>query len=344
MSMMLHIQPYELPMKTPWPDGNRTRIRARTGFIVRLFAGELQGKGDCAPWPAMGTETPEQALDYLTEWQKGRKGNIRQLLDELETAGSTCPAAVHALETALLDILGQQRSIPLRHLLKEQAPDHIHVNAMAGSACDNRAVAEVAEGFRVIKLKMGRAPVADEIRCLQTLSGKLPGGIRLRLDANGAWSPDEAARVLQALEGLPVESLEEPLKQPKLEDLDRLQHETGIHLALDESLKRFPLAEVLDSRLPRLVIKPSVQGGLRSSFQLASRAAASGKETVITSLVESAIGLHAAAQLAAAVSCPVPDLSHGLATATWLREDVASPPAIEAGCMHLSLHPGLGIG
>jgi len=118
----------------------------------------------------------------------------------------------------------------------------------------------------------------------------------------------------------------------------------SITLALDESLKALDLNEVLaNPAIRRLVLKPGVQGGLRCTLALAESAAAAGKESVITTLVDSAIGVHATCQLAAAVDPFSPGLAHGLATSGWLREDIAKPPDIRAGYVFLSDSPGLGI-
>ncbi len=343
MNIRIQILPYCLPMQSPWPGRARNRFRQRKGWILALRTEALRGWGDCAPLPAMGTESHGDAEKFLAGWQGCRTSGIESLLDDLSTARNTHPAASHALETALLDMLARQQGIPLGQWLTKKAVNRVCVNAMAGGACQQGAKAATRQGYRVIKLKMGQQPVEKEIPCLLALCQTLPPGIRLRLDANGAWSCETAEKLIHALEGLPVESLEEPLASPDLEQLGRLQNQTALPLALDESLKYLPFDEVLDSPLPRLVIKPALQGGLRRSYRMAEMAAAAGKECVVTSLVESAIGIHAAAQLAAAVDSLLPGLAHGLATSAWLQKDVARPPRIEAGFMHLPNSPGLGI-
>ena len=343
MNIQLQIRPYSLPMKSPWPGRFRNAFGQRKGWILALRAGDLLGWGDCAPLPAMGTETHEDAELFLVNRQTRLTPGISDMLEDLATVRNTHPAASHALETALLDILARQQGIPLRQRLTNQAVDRICVNAMAGDVCFQENQNADEQGCQIIKLKMGQHPIEEEIGCLHALCGNLPPGIRLRLDANGAWSHETAEKLLHSLEGLPVESLEEPLASPNLDDLGRLQEQTDIPLALDESLKYLPFDEVLDSRLPRLVIKPALQGGLERGYRMAAMAAGTGKACVVTSLVESAVGIHAAAQLAAAVDSLSPGLAHGLTTSAWLQKDVARPPPVEAGFMHLSNSPGLGI-
>jgi len=266
------------------------------------------------------------------------------LLEELRQRHHDCPAACHALETAALDLHSRNTKLPLRKLLNDTASNQILLNAMSGSACQEKALQAQDQGFSVIKLKVGRQELQEEIRCLKNLSAGLAPEIRLRLDANGSWNLDEARYFLDATAGLPIESLEEPLHNPSLSEFSLLQSQTPVTLALDESIQRINQDELLaNPNIRRLVLKPGVQGGLQYSYSLAEKAAAAGKECVITSLVDSAVGIHAACQLAAAVDGLSPGLAHGLATSSWLCKDVARPPEIEAGYTSLPDIPGLGI-
>ncbi|MGO8737415.1 enolase C-terminal domain-like protein [Rhodoblastus sp.] len=87
-------------------------------------------------------------------------------------------------------------------------------------------------------------------------------------------------------------------------------------------------------------MKPARIGGFSAVLRLAERAARAGIEAVATSVVESAIGVAATAQLAAALGG---EAVHGLATGSWLREDVAKPLAIVGGEILLPDGPGLGL-
>ena len=75
----------------------------------------------------------------------------------------------------------------------------------------------------MIKLKAGIAPLADEIAALQALCATLPPGMRLRLDANSAWSAGDAHVFVAACAALPVEGLEEPLHAPDAAGLRRFR-------------------------------------------------------------------------------------------------------------------------
>jgi len=343
--LRLDIQPYTLALRRPWRTA-RGVLSARCGWLVRAASDDAVGFGDCAPLPVAGTETAARAVQRLRYWcaraGEGSAGLLAALEAELALGVAFAPAADCALETALLDLRARRDGVPLRRLLGPAALDRPAVNAMLGAAATLEHAtlqAALAAGFRVLKLKVGTAPPAQELQRLQAVAARLPAGTTLRLDANGAWDAATAARVIEQLVGLPIDCLEEPLAITDDDALRCLQRAAPFSLAMDESL--IGRAEAHLSRLPvrRLVLKPAAVGGLRRTCRLAERAAAAGHEVVVTSLVESAAGLWATAQLAAAIGG---ELAHGLGTADWLAADLGPPPPIVRGRAHLSDAAGSG--
>jgi L-alanine-DL-glutamate epimerase-like enolase superfamily enzyme len=257
------------------------------------------------------------------------------------------PAASHAVECALLDLQSRLAGVPLRRwILRPRggtASDWIEVNGALGPAIQVTGEAmtrALDSGYRVLKVKVGCADPDAEIAHLLDLASRLPPGARLRLDANGAWDLETAQRVITACTDLPVESIEEPLRRPDSEGLARLQALAPFPLALDESLVHWTGREA--SRpfpVRRAVIKPAALGGVAASLRVAERLGGLGVEIVLTGIVESAAGLWATTQVAAAVGSP---LAHGLATGTWLAQDLGPPPMPRMGRLHLPDCPGSG--
>jgi len=164
----------------------------------------------------------------------------------------------------------------------------------------------------------------------------------VRLDANRAWSRAEAEGFLAAIAGLPVESLEEPLQEAEIAGLASLQSTTGVALAIDESLDLIGLDSLLaDPPVRRLVLKPALLGGLRRTLAVAASARAVGYEIVVTTYLESAIGVAAVAHLAAVLD-PEARIAHGLATSALFVSDLADPVPITSGI--LTFPPGSGLG
>lgn len=303
--------PYALAFREPWQT-SRGELATRHGRLLRLQSADgLTGWGDCAPLPEFGI--------------------------------SDDAAAAFAEETAQLDLVAQQAGLPLNAWLSGEPPVTIlTVNRNFGPIlkCTAENLRQAAaEGFSVAKLKVGVAPLTDEIAALHHLAAALPAGLYLRLDANRAWSFADARNFIAACAGLPVEGLEEPLAEPTPARLAELQSAAAFPLAIDESIQLLDTHFFRHPPVDRIVIKPARHGGLLASVELALRARASGIEVVVTSSLESACGLLACAQLAAAVA---PDAVHGLATAEWLAADTGTAPPIVGGHLHQPAAPGLG--
>lgn len=329
--MHVQLHPYRLPLRRPWVAASAT-LTERRGWLLELTIDDgITGWGDCAPLPSSG------------------EAGLTRCFAALERSATTCAASDNdppevrwAFETALFDIEARRRGLPLARLLGAESIA-VPVNAALGpldDGCAERARAAVAQGFAIGKIKVGIAPVAEELARLLELAASLNGSLRLRLDANRAWPAHDAERILTAIADLPIDGVEEPTAAPNCAGLARLQAAVPFPLAVDESLPMLGVDDLLSSRaVRRFVIKPARIGGITPTLVLAKRAREAGVEVVLTSVVDSAIGVTAAAHLAAALGGP----THGLATSGWLAEDVAAAPPIENGEMLLSEAPGLGL-
>lgn len=328
------LRPYALPLRMPW-HSSQGSMACRRGWLVCLKTQEGQvAFGDCPPMPEAGTETAGQAWVSLQHLQRQLSG--LPVVTALETLGHITPAARYAFEVALLELCAQQRQMPLARLLAP-APtlSPVPVNTMLGSlgqASSGQAAQAVREGFNILKLKVGLRAMRQELDGLHRLVESLPFGVCLRLDANRAWPLPLAQQFLREMAGLPIESLEEPLQQADADDWLALQALVPFPLALDESLPRWQHG-IAAHPARRLILKPAVLGGLVPAFRLAQRAIDAGKECVVTTVVDSAVGVRATAHLAAALGN---GLAHGLATSAWLSKDVTQAPQITGGMLQLN--------
>lgn len=341
--------PYRLPLKQAWCSA-RGSFKERQGCLLELTDEDGRtGYGDCAPLVAAGTEFPGQALRWLTANLAAWHGlTLEAALQQLERVPPGLPATRCALELALLDLQAQQSGLGLAALLNPDAALTVPVNAvlttMATTAVAQGLCANSCSGITVFKVKVGMQSAQQEIQQLKRLCASLPTQARLRLDANGAWNTAEALSFIDAVTDLPIESLEEPLAHPTHASLQALQHRTPFPLALDESLSRFCADKGLaDYPVRRLILKPMVRGGVRPALALAQLAHAAALDTVVTTTVDSAVGVYGALHLAAALGMPAQPLAHGLTTGDWLAADLAAPPRVEQGKMHLPGGLGLGV-
>jgi o-succinylbenzoate synthase len=369
---------YRLPLARQWATA-AGGFSARAGWLLQLRSDDGRyAYGDCAPLPALSAH-PECLGESALAAELAVHGWCRQLPGRpvdaafalLDAAsGAATPSARCALETALLDLEAQAAGETLRCWLLKRAneglvapqrivvavADDIAVNSVVGAlargaeaeldgALDEAVAAALHAGFTTLKLKVGIAAPALEISRLRALCARLPEHVAVRLDANGAWNDSDAAFFIDACAGLPIDSIEEPLATPDIAALARLQQGCAFALAIDESWPHFA-ADAFFAAAPvrRLIIKPPRLGGLLPALTLARQAAAAGVEVVVTSSVDSACGVLAAAQLAAAIdaeAAPTPALAHGLATSCWLAADTGTPPPVAGGRLRLPAATGL---
>ncbi len=343
--MKIRLLPYSLPFSTPWHTAQGV-LHCRDGWLVKIcMADGMTGWGDCAPLSWNGAEQTSATGGDLQRLQRQLTGlDPQRALQQLECIEEITSAALFSFETALLDLLSQQQSLPLSCLLNPQAANVVEVNAAVGAISkisDAKITRAVDAGMRVLKLKAGVAGVQEEIFRLQQIATLLPEGVRLRIDANQAWTKDEALYFFQESEKLPIESVEEPLRNPDIEAWQSLAECTNIPLAADESLLSTDLETLLESGgISRVVLKPTMLGGLRRCMDLHEKAAAASVDSVVTTTLESAVGVWACVHLAAAVDFRQ-RIAHGLATSSWFSENIGKPPEIENGKILLSEKQGV---
>jgi len=256
---------------------------------------EIEGRavvrwGEAAPIPWFGTETVTEAGDALA----GLEGRATDLAD----AVARVPAGCVCVRAALAAALGDAGGAPGGQGTVKFLP-------VAGLLPSGRAALEAVEprlelGFRVFKWKVGVLPAPDEWAMLDDLLGRLPGGAKLRLDANGAWDRRTAERWLERAAERPVEYVEQPIAHEAggAEDLLRgLAEDYPVKLALDESINSARDVErwlAADWR-GVWVLKPALLG---EPDPVLARLAKAGADVVFGSALETAVGARAALRLA----------------------------------------------
>jgi O-succinylbenzoate synthase len=183
-------------------------------------------------------------------------------------------------------------------------------------------------GCRTAKVKVaqpGQAD-ADDIARVEAVRDALGPAGRIRVDANGAWDVSQATRMLRLLAPFGLEYAEQPCAT--LEELAALRREVDIPLAADESVRRAedPLRVRAAGAADIVVVKAAPLGGVRAGLAVAE---ACGLPVVVSSAVESSVGLAAGAALAAAL--PALPYDCGLATMSLLTGDVTADPLTAVG-------------
>jgi o-succinylbenzoate synthase len=350
----VRLLPYRLRLRDPWSTAEGP-VTEREGVLIALEDSNGRiGLGDAAPLPGFGLETLGSCAAAL----RGAARRLVGLPEESYLEGAAnlthlapvaaTPAARHAIDLALHDLAARAADRSIAALLGGAAAlDAVPANAVVPRVAPERAAALAREaveaGARVLKLKVGGAPLAEDLARVRSVRQAVGGDIAIRLDANQAWTEEEALAAMAALRVYEIEYVEQPVHATNLRALARLRREGGVTVAADESVTDLRAARrLLDAGAADvLVLKPMVLGGLYAARQIASLAAERGVRVVVTSLVESAVGRTGALHLAASLG-PAPH-AHGVATGSALAEDVADAPRMERGMLRLPAGPGLGI-
>lgn len=209
--------------------------------------------------------------------------------------------------------------------VRDRVPVNVTVPAVDGPTA--RRIVLASGGCRTAKVKVAERGqcVSDEIARLEAVRDALGPGGAIRVDANAAWDVDEAVRRLVVLDRAAggLEYAEQPV--PTVDDLAALRRRTHVPIAADESIRRAadPLAVARAHAADVVVLKVQPLGGVRACLELAERI---GLPVVVSSALESSVGLAAGVALAAAL----PELPYacGLATAQLLTADLVSDPLL----------------
>lgn len=314
---------------------------AREHCAVVIALGDVEGRfgwGEIAPGP--GTSRGEVAA--LAADLGGRGGSLVDLIKDRDTA-ATVRAGIQA---SLLDLGARRRELPMHiHLYGSPVPTRISVNAMIDRLGDARAIDDaVAEGFRCIKIKVAPDRFEECEEMLHEVRRAHGADIRLRLDCNGQWSLAEARHILQRLEPLAIEYVEQPVAD--LEGLRALRGLTAVRIAADESASSFEqIVRAIDrGAVDVLVLKPSRLGPL-DCLRAAALARAAGVQCVVTSNLESSLGIAAAVQVAAIIDAQADRaVEHGLGTVPLLAGDLAEAGLLpRAGSIGVPIGIGCGV-
>ena len=329
---------------------HRGELRERRGYRITLHGrGPLVGLGEALPLVSSGTESApecERGLAQLAARLEGASGTLDELIGRVEETAAAAPAARCAWDGALHGLAAQEDGVSVARLLGSQPPLSVPVNAVIGGGSLEESVAAAREaqalGFRTLKLKLSQAGIEQDEARLRAVREALGHELRLRIDANGAWSADEALGILERLAPLALEFVEQPVPAHDLAGLARLRAEAPVAIAADETLALVAGRDaVQQGELASIaVLKPMVLGGLRACLHFAKTAREHGVRCVITTTFEGWVGTALATHLAAALG--EAELAHGLASSHVL--ETPFPPELipQAGYLQVCELPGLG--
>jgi o-succinylbenzoate synthase len=336
--------------------GASERWTQREGLLLRLAKPDGSvGQGEASPLPRYSPDTIDAARAALEsiDWSRvpeaepgepviGYLGRLGDVLAPLP------PSARFAAETALLDLLGRARRVPLWALLADgsgETETPVPLSTFVGGADDESSVARAAfaaeKGAHTVKLKITGPRLGGQLDTLGRVREAV-GSRGLRLDANRSFTDDRAGAELAALRELRPDLVEEPVPTDSLPRLS-----VPVPIALDESLQEPNALARLGPHLARIgivaiVLKPMALGGHHACLRLAAEARTVGLDVTVSHLFDGPVALAAAAHLALAVG------SRSRASGLDLHGALGAWPAVQvpligATTVLVGDRPGLGL-
>ena len=197
-------------------------------------------------------------------------------------------------------------------------------------------IEKIESDYRCLKLKIGAINFEDELDLIRMIRKEFDSDeLELRVDANGAFQPNEALEKLKRLSAFHLHSIEQPILQGQWEKMAELCKMTPLSIALDEELiglnDKDEIARMFNTIKPKyIILKPSLIGGFAQSELFIAEAKKQGIEWWVTSALEGNIGLNAIAQWTATLNNSMPQ---GLGTGQLYTNNIPSPLSINKAAL-----------
>ena len=329
--MHLEYEPVELALRHTFHIAHGASD-TRRNVVVRVG----EGLGEAAPVAYHG-ESAEGVMAALDRWrplieQFAEPAALHALLRRLE--GSA--AARAAIDLALHDALGKRLGCSLADLLGLRGlplpPTSFTIAITASAELPERV--QAAASYPILKVKLG---TARDVEIVRTIREHAPEA-RIRVDANGGWNADQALAILPALAELGVELVEQPLAPGDRAGLERLRRaQVGLPIVADESVKSASDIVALTGLVDGVNIKLMKTGGIAGALAAIHTARACGLRVMIGCMIESSLGVSAAAHL-----LPLADWAD-LDGPLLIRADPYQGVVFDGANLRLPDGPGLGV-
>ena len=293
----------------------------------------LIGKDPKFSQPAIGECSIIEGLspDRLAHYTNVLDAVCSYLNDETESAPdlSAYPSIRFGLEMLLRDVEAKG-SKALFSTPFTQGEEKMIINGLVWMGeidfMRDQVLSLIERGFTCVKMKIGALDFEAELAMLKWIRSEFGSDLELRVDANGAFHPEEALSKLEQLATYTIHSIEQPIAPQQWEKMSSLMRSSPIPIALDEELIGIDAAHrvhLLDQIKPHyIILKPSLIGGWRDSADWIELANQKGIGWWITSALESNVGLNAIAQFVS----QYPDLMpQGLGTGSLYTDNINSP-------------------
>lgn len=322
----------KLQLKHPFKISRRETDTFRNTIFVEIDG----GIGEASPAKLYGetVQTVETALGVIASELDEDLDQMQNVMSKIESTLEGNYAAKSAIDMALNDRLGKKLGIPL-YKLWGLNPLKTPLTSFTIGLDEPTIMAEkalAAENYPILKVKLGTPRDIEIIETLRNVTDK-----PIYVDANTAWSPNEAVQKIQQLKELGVELIEQPTDPDDIAGLKFVRENSSLPIIADESVKRATDIPKLSGTVDGINIKLVKCGGLLEALRMIHMARANGLLVMIGCMIESSLGISAAAHLSPLVDYA--DLDGNL----LIINDPFLGVTLDKGRLILPDRPGIGV-
>jgi L-Ala-D/L-Glu epimerase len=300
-----------VPLIKPFKTALRTVTTAESIFIKITCDNSIVGWGEAPPTVVITGDSLlsiESAIQHVFKPFLLKKNllNYESIFQGLKTlmVGNSSPKA--AVDMALYDCISQNCKLPLYQFLgghKKELETDFTVSVNDPEEMGEDAVDYIGKGFNVLKVKVGKDDIAKDIERIREIRSRVGMDIKIRLDANQGWTEKAAIRAIRKMEDsdLRIELVEQPVKADNIEGLKQVTDAVDTPIMADESVFTPKQAfQILKTRSADLInIKLMKAGGIYQAQIINQLAETCGVECMVGSMIETHLGITAAAHFAA---------------------------------------------
>ncbi|WP_136481184.1 o-succinylbenzoate synthase [Cognatitamlana onchidii] len=312
---------------------SRGVLKTKETWLLFLEQGNARGIGECGLFRGLSYDDKphyEDRLNWVCQ-------NIHLGVDVLMSQLHEFPSIQIGVEMSFKSLESHDKfELFPSDFTKKEAPIPINGLIWMGSQdfMQRQIHDKINSGFSCIKMKIGAIDFDAEMELIKAIRKEFtPNDIEIRVDANGAFKPDEALEKLKILSDFDLHSIEQPIKQGQIDDMAELCEKTPLPIALDEELIGVidvtEKAKLLQTIKPQyIILKPSLVGGFSGSDAWISLAEKEKIGWWVTSALESNIGLNAIAQY---TYTKVSNMPQGLGTGGLFTNNFECPLRVAQG-------------
>lgn len=307
----IQLTPFSVKILRPFKTASGT-YNNRNGWYIKLINGNDIGIGEIAPLQDYSPDFEKpitKKIDEISSMLDIEKQDVTEeiLQNIFNFYLDDYPSIQFGFEIAYFDLASKMAKIPLSKYWNPNALDEIKINAVG----DLKETGQISENN--LKLKMTQNSIKESKNILDRIFENNPN-IMLRLDFNGKLELQDAVKWCREIREYPIDYIEQPFPSDALEDFCELRFHTNIPIAVDESLTDYQSAvKILHAGAADIfIIKPMISGGFKKSNEIKKLAEDNNIRTIITSTLETKIGLTANLHIAAAL-----EISDPCGISTW---------------------------